>query len=264
MKKLEKILLLAFVIFLFIFGFFFGQMKVGQELSDLKKAYKLDSLAFTKTIDKYGNKIAEQDALIVSQSAAIEAGILEAHILKARNIKAVQSLTRANEKISNLERIIAGWVVSTDTVFIYEDIGECLPVPKHFEFSDDWLSLRGVVTMQGVIYNPGGISILNKPTFTIAYQNKYKYSFFNYFSKPTLTVFYENKNPYAQTQAMSNVIIREKQKWYQSGWLKFGAGVITGFVVNRYLLTPNTATKQQDYTVYQPRTPDNWIFHRQP
>lgn len=53
------------------------------------------------------------------------------------------------------------------------------------------------------------------------------------FRKNEYLVSVKHSNPYVKTTGLTNLTIKEERKWWQSGWLKFGAGVATGVLLLR-------------------------------
>ena len=180
-----------------------------------------------------------QNQNIFTYQQAIAHGLIERDALRDMTLKAIQAQVKAQEIIKNLETIIAsyepGTVIITDTIIMQPEFAY-LRLPASWQYRDEWLSLRGTNTINGVEFSPGGITIQNSPQFTLAWRHRYESGLRNFFSRPDPVVIYQNPNPYATVSHMENVIVQEPPKWYERRITWFVAGVLIGSGSWLYLL----------------------------
>lgn len=181
-----------------------------------------------------GDVIKVQQQNIITYKQAIAQGLVERDALKDANLKSIQAQIKAQETITNLQAIIASYEPDTMIVrdTVYMEVGFAyLRLPATWQYKDAWLSLRGTNTIDGVVFQPGGISMLNSPQITLAWRHKHESGFRNFFSRPDPVVLYHNPNPYATVTHMENVIIQEPPKWYQRRLPWLAVGVLIGVAV---------------------------------
>ncbi len=175
---------------------------------------KSENQAFSEEIIKDGQKMAEQEQLIVSQKQAIDAGLI-----KIKNLKNVKSQVRVET------------ITQVDSFFVAFEAKDTLSadstLSKKFTYQDpeNWFSLAGVVTEQGV--GVSELSVRNKYHITIADK---KVGFFKA-RKPAVILI--NENPYTKTEKMNNLVIENKSPFYKRPWFWAAIGIGTGLYLGK-------------------------------
>lgn len=211
-KIVRLILLLAIAILLLL-----KSCSVISENNKLKQqvaVMKSENQAFSEEIIKDGQKMAEQEQLIVSQKQAIDAGLI-----KIKNLKNVKSQVRVET------------ITQVDSFFVAFEAEDTLSadstLSKKFTYQDpeNWFSLAGVVTEQGV--GVSELSVRNKYHITIADK---KVGFFKA-RKPAVILI--NENPYTKTEKMNNLVIENKSPFYKRPWFWAAIGIGTGLYLGK-------------------------------
>ena len=194
------------------------------------KMYANKANEFSQTINKLGQKVSTQDQMIVERNKE-----LEKEMLKSSNLSKInqQIKFQTETKINN---IIADYANNsgTEVKFIHDtviksngDTAIVMGVPIGTTFKSDtskWYSISGSLQEQGVKFD----SISFKSDFDINIGLKKQKGYKGWLlGKKDPKVEIVNKNPYTNINVMKNVTF-EDNKWWQSGWLKFGAGVLLG------------------------------------
>jgi len=240
MKKLKNTIdsfvsilrILALLFFMFvIIATVVKLTNLKNENSQLINALQNKKVEFGIIVNSLGDTIAIQKQTIVSQKAAIESGLIDREELRANNIKHLQTIVKAEERITNLQQIIAGWVNIDDNIVENPDsidLEQYIKVPRAFSYKDEWMKIMGLVDKQGVIFSQNDIEIISKPSIIIGKRNKYDSRLINFFSTPDPVVIYKNENPYFQLISLENIVIQNPEKWYQKKitWFIFGAATL--------------------------------------
>lgn len=184
--------------------------KLKQELSVIKS----ENQAFSEEIIKDGQKMVEQEQLIMSQKQAIDAGLI-----KIKNLKNVKSQVRV-ETITKVDSFFVAFE-PRDT------IGADSSLSKNFTYVDpkEWFRLSGVVTNSGVGISE--MSVRNKYHITIADKR------LGFFKAPKPSVVLINENPYTKTEKMNNLVIENKSPLYKRPWFWAAIGIGTGFYLGK-------------------------------
>ena len=212
-KKLAKVIFIFGLLILFLAK----SCSIILENNNLKKqvaVFKSENQAFSEEIIKDGQKMAEQEQLIVTQKQAIDAGLI-----KIKNLKNVKSQVRV-ETITKVDSFFVAFepkdTLSADTSF-----------KKNFSYEDPkkWFSLSGVVLQSGVGISE--MSVRNKYHITIADKKV------GFFKAPKPSVVLVNENPYTQTEKMNNLVIDNKSPFYKRPWFWAAIGLGTGFYLTK-------------------------------
>ncbi len=212
-KKLAKVIFIFGLLILFLAK----SCSIILENNNLKKqvaVFKSENQAFSEEIIKDGQKMAEQEQLIVTQKQAIDAGLL-----KIKNLKNVKSQVRV-ETITKVDSFFVAFephdTLSADTSF-----------KKNFNYEDPkkWFTLSGVVLEGGVGISE--MSVRNKYHITIADKKV------GFFKAPKPSVVLVNENPYTQTEKMNNLVIDNKSPFYKRPWFWAAIGLGTGFYLTK-------------------------------
>ena len=179
-----------------------------QRLNDFKSQiskFEIGEQKYLQIIDEQGNKIAEQEQVVISQKDAIELGLLEIERLKKINSQVVVTTTTA-----------------IDTFFMpFKDSNST------FGINTQWYSLSGSVIDKGVSVD--SLRVLNKMSVTIGLKSN------GWFKAATPSVVLTNENPYTHTSAMSNIVVVEKKKWYQKNNFIYGSGILSGLIISNLI-----------------------------
>ena len=185
--------------------------------------FELGEQKFITTINDKGEKINEQEQLILSQKDAIAHKVLE-----IENLKKVKSqvIVRTNTIIDSVfipfedswqnENQFDSLIGNIDTIKDY------IYIPKSFSLVDEHYSLFGNVIKSGVLID--SLRLDNALTLTIGMKSQ------GFLKKPKPIVLAKNSNPYFQTYSMQNVVIKNDLKWYDKKSTWFGIGIVGGFI----------------------------------
>lgn len=178
-------------------------------------AYK-DSIAklnigeqhFTETINEQGNRIAEQEQIILSQKDAIQN-----NMLVIKDLKDVQSQV----KIRSVIKIDSVLVPYTDTIMIHDTIPF---IERKFNLNNEFYAFSGITKRSGVLLD--SVSFNSGLNVTIGRKKM------GLFKSPKPIVEVEYTNPYISTKSLNNVIIKDKPKWYEKKGFWFAVGLVGG------------------------------------
>lgn len=221
----NKILGIA-VILLLIFTTIMYFSKENYKHKAIVAELKLQDTAhyFQTKVDAFGKAYGEQVQVNATQKEALESGLLREEELKAKNIKTVQSLVKAQEIASFWKDSVIYYRHNPTIITLVDsatgDTINYMKVPQPFDKSDQWFSIAGDITKEGIILD--SIKIISEPTITIGFVKEHWYK------KGEWSVIYENNNPYFKLSKLSNVVIKEKKHFYQKNGFWFGSGVVVG------------------------------------
>ena len=179
-------------------------------------AYKkqMSKLTFTNQVfvekkDKEGNKIIEQEQLILSQKDAIRNNLLI--IEKMKKIK-------SQVRIQSVMQIDSVFVPYTDTFLVektnYREFG--------FGLNAEHYTIAGRTKEKGVLID--SVTFRNDLSVTIGNQSR---GFFRS-SQPIVKI--ENSNPFINTKSVQNVVIKNDIKWWDKKGTWLTMGLVGGFV----------------------------------
>lgn len=240
----KKLVIIFLIIITIVLAFFtFRYQKLIRENKQYKEALQATTSELDQTMqqftivkDRMGEEIALQDQIIMSQRNAIHSGLIKIKDMQDKNLKNLQTIARAEERISNLEKILMNYDPGTIVIDIpnaneREDTVQCLELPARFSYNDEWITISAIIHEHGVVIPENGLSIVNKPKFTFGKKNKHESRFRNFFSSPEKVMYYENKNPYATTEGISNIVIEDEKKLHQTNgfWAGTGAALVLLF-----------------------------------
>ena len=187
-----------------------------QDYKDQMMLFAGKEQVFIETENANGEKIAEQQQVIMTQKDAIDNGLLEIDKLK---------------KVKSQVKFVTKTIV--DSVFVpfsLEDTTnlegltfEMIKVPQSFSLSDEWYSLSGEVQKSGLFLDT--LSFNNKTAITIGMESR------GIFKAPRPVVVVKHENPYTYTMQMNNVVIENKLRFYDKKSFWFGTGIVIGLIV---------------------------------
>ena len=199
---------------------------INSQLSAYKiqmQKFELGEQKFITTINDKGEKVNEQEQLILSQKDAIAHNVLE-----IENLKKVQSqvIVRTNTIIDSVfipfDNSWQNEIQFDSLIVTIDTLKEYIYVPKSFSLIDEHYSLFGNVNKSGVLID--SLRLDNALTLTIGMKSQ------GLLKKPKPIVLAKNSNPYFQTYSMQNVIIKNELKWYDKKSTWFGIGIVGGFI----------------------------------
>ena len=193
------------------------------------KMYEGKTNEFEVTKNKFGEKIALQDQMIIQTNKDLQKALLNNSLLNKLNEQVkFETSTKIKNIVANYEAGLATEIINIrDTIIKGGDttIVEGISIGTKFKAdTSKWYSVFGSIEKNGIKFD----SINFKSDFTINIGEKKVKSYKGWlFGKKEPKVELINPNPYTNIDVMKNIKIDNK-KWYQNGWLKFGAGLLIG------------------------------------
>ena len=217
-KKLKQHTL---TIILLLLAFFIWQtMSMNSKLQDYKNQvvkFKNGEQVFVEKLNNKGEKIAEQEQIILSQSDAIAHNLLEIETLKKIN---------SQVQVQTITKIDSVFIPIIDTVerVIYDTTGlALLKLPTKFGLNNEWYSLYSTINTDGMFID--SLSLYNKQTITFGLKSN------GFLKKPTPSLVVKNENPYVNINSMSNIVIKNDIRFYDKKGFWYGLGVGTGILI---------------------------------
>lgn len=208
-------------IILLLLAFFVWQtFSMNSKLQDYKNQvvkFKDGEQVFVEKLNERGERIAEQDQIILTQEDAIAHNLLEIETLKKINSQVqVQTITKIDSVfipiIDTIERVI------------YDTTGlALLKLPTKFGLNNEWYSLYSTINTEGMLID--SLSLYNRQTITFGLKSN------GFLKKPTPSLVIKNENPYVNVNSMSNVVIKNDIRFYDKKGFWFGVGIGTGILI---------------------------------
>ena len=221
-KKLKQHTL---TIILLLLAFFIWQtMSMNSKLQDYKNQvvkFKNGEQVFVEKLNNKGEKIAEQEQIILSQSDAIAHNLLEIETLKKIN---------SQVQVQTITKIDSVFIPIIDTVerVIYDTTGlALLKLPTKFGLNNEWYSLYSTINTDGMFID--SLSLYNKQTITFGLKSN------GFLKKPTPSLVVKNENPYVNINSMSNIVIKNDIRFYDKKGFWYGLGVGTGILIPAFI-----------------------------
>jgi hypothetical protein len=224
-------LLLFFGAIIIFLMFFRGCQNPENGLIDLKNSLISKIGKFTTAINSAGQKITTQEQIITTQKEAIILGLTTKKELEENNLKSVQAIIRLKDELRIVNKQLQ-YADSPVVIRIHDTIrnitDDYIKVPlKAYLNKDKWFSIAETVTRSGI--NIDSLLVRNNEKITLGMQRKKGIAAI--FSRGTPVVFVTSDNPYMQIKEMSNVMIKEKPKFYERHGVWFVAGIISGILI---------------------------------
>ena len=221
-KKLKQHTL---TIILLLLAFFIWQtMSMNSKLQDYKNQvvkFKKGEQVFVEKLNNKGEKIAEQEQIILSQSDAIAHNLLEIETIKKIN---------SQVQVQTITKIDSVFIPIIDTVerVIYDTTGlALLKLPTKFGLNNEWYSLYSTINTDGMFID--SLSLYNKQTITFGLKSN------GFLKKPTPSLVVKNENPYVNVNSMSNIVIKNDIRFYDKKGFWYGLGVGTGILIPAFI-----------------------------
>jgi hypothetical protein len=195
---------------------------------------------FEKKANKLGQEVALQNQMVVQKTKEIEKELLKNSLLtklneqvkfeastKIKNILAKYSEAEMNFKNSGDGGTVVITVHDTIKVNGKDSIRTIEGIRVGTKFKADtsqWYKVAGSIEKDGVKFD----SLSFKSAFTLNIGEKRVKGYKGWlFGKKEAKVELINPNPYTKVDVMKNIKLEDK-KWWENGWVKFGAGVLVG------------------------------------
>lgn len=217
----EKLKQNALLIVLLLLSFFVWQtFSMNSKLQDYKNQvvkFKNGEQVFVEKLNEKGEKIAEQDQIILSQKDAI-----------AHNLLQIENLKKINSQVQvqTITKIDSVFIPIIDTVerVIYDTTGlALLKLPTKFGLNNEWYSLYSTINTDGMLID--SLSLYNQQTITFGMKSN------GFLKKPTPSLVVKNENPYVSVNSLSNIVIKNDTRFYDKKGFWYGLGVGTGILI---------------------------------
>jgi hypothetical protein len=174
---------------------------------DIISNVNLENQEFKSKSLKNGEKLYEQEQIILSQKEAIKNGLLE-----LENLKKIESQV----KIVTVTKIDTVLISHIDTVIRKIDGSDYLKLPQNYNFGNDFFNFDANIDVNGLFVN--NINIYNETKINVGYKR-------DGFLKPLEPIVeIKNTNPYMNLTMMNNVVIEDKKGLFEDkkAWLGVG------------------------------------------
>ena len=201
-----------------------SEISVGDNYIKLDQ-YKKEAMAYNKTINKLGQEVTYQEAVLIDKNKVIEKQILENSNLSKlnRQIK-LQTVASKSNFTAGYENAEVHEIHTSDTIY------EFIPVGTNFSHSEEWFALSGRVGGDGIEFD--SVQFNNSLTLTLGYGKRKGLK--ELFKEKPLIIEGVNSNPYMSTVGMQNIAFKKpKKKWYETRAFAFGVGVVAGIAIMR-------------------------------
>jgi regulatory protein YycH of two-component signal transduction system YycFG len=211
----------ALLICIFLLTFFVWQtFSVNSKLQEYKNQViklKDGEQLFIEKLNEKGERIAEQDQVILSQKDAIAYNLLE-----IENLKKIKSQV----KITTITKIDSVYVPVLDTIerIVYDTTGlALLKLPTKFGLENEWYSIYSTINKNGMLLD--SLSLYNRQIITLGMKSN------GFLKAPTPSVVVKNENPYVSVNSLNNVVIKNDTRFYDKKVFWFGFGLGTGVLI---------------------------------
>ena len=197
----------------------------NERMSDYKNQilkFKDGEQVFVEKLNEKGDKIAEQEQVILTQRDAIAHNLLEIGELKK---------IKSQVTVRTITKIDSVFVPIIDTVerVVFDTTGMALlKLPTKFGLKDERYSLFSTVNSDGMWID--SLSLYNRQTITLGMKSN------GFFKAPTPTVLVKNENPYVNVNSLRNVVIKNDMRFYDKKGFWYGLGVGTGILIPALLI----------------------------
>ena len=186
--------------------------------------FALGEQVFIEKINVNGDKIIEQEQIILSQKDALAHNLLELEELKkVQSQVVIQTNTIIDSVFIPFDD---SWQDENwfDTMVVHDtiEIRNFIYVPKTFSLSKEHYSLSGSILKTGVMID--SLRFPNQLTLSVGYKSQ------GLFKKALPVVIAKHSNPFVQTSSMQNIVIKNDLKWYDKKGTWFGVGIVGGFI----------------------------------
>ena len=215
-RKTLLIVLLLLCLILLVCGWANTRTELLAFQNQISK-FEFKEQGYLETIDDNGNRIAEQEQIILTQEQAINNNLLEIKRLKEVNAQVVVNT------ITQIDSVFVPFYVDTTSIVLNDsivDMDNFIQVPQQFSLSKEWYSFGGEITKTGLLMD--SLSFNNELTLTLGQKSN------GILKAPTPLVLVEYSNPYVQTTGLQNIVIKNELKWYDRKGVMIGIGFLGG------------------------------------
>lgn len=222
MKLISKKNLLIGLLIVCVILLVCGYANTKADLSSFKSQIgKLEfkEQKYLETISENGNKIAEQEQIILTQTQAIDNNLLEIERLKKVSAQVVVNT------ITQIDSVFVPFYVDT-TITDSVDY-DFIKVPQMFSLQNEWYSLGGNINKSGLLLD--SLSFNNELKITLGNRSE------GILKPTTPLVLVEYSNPYVSTTGLQNIVIQNDLKWYDKKGFLIGIGFLGGMTTTLLL-----------------------------
>ena len=190
-----------------------GNRKYKQYQNQINK-FALKEQAYLEEIDKNGNRLVEQEQIIMTQEQAISSGLLE-----------IEKLKEVSSQVSVVTNTIIDTIVVSHVDTVIQEINgsSYLKLPQQYTFADEYLNFKANINKVGLSID--NITIFNETTITIG---KERQGLFKPL-KPVVKI--KNTNTYMNTMDVQNVVIENKPDLLHDKRAWGVVGIIIGLAI---------------------------------
>jgi len=216
-KHQNKVLILCIILlFILITQLLSTNAKLNEYKEQVVK-FKDGEQFFIQKINDNGEKIAQQDQIILSQKDAI-----------ANNLIVIEDLKKIKSQVTikTITQIDSIFIPIIDTVerIVFDGQGIAfLKLPTKFGIQEEWYSLYSTINDKGMWID--SLSLYNRQIITLGLKSN------GFFKSPTPTVMVKNENPYVNVKSLNNVVIKNDTRFYDKKGFWYGLGVGTGILI---------------------------------
>jgi uncharacterized protein YcfL len=172
---------------------------------------------------QYKKRILADSSTIYSQSVNIKTKDIEISELKKMAVKSPEVVIQTKTKT------VIKTEIKLDTIMV--EGTPMIKLPKSFYRKEKWFTIGGVINRLGVLQID---SLVTHVKMTYAIGDTLRSGPINkLFNKRDKVVRLLVDNPSINITGMSNIVIKEKKRWYETTAFKFGLGVVVGAGVIR-------------------------------
>lgn len=170
---------------------------------------------------EYKKRILADSSTIYSQSVNIKTKDIQIYELKKMAIKSPEVVIQTQTKT------VIKTEIKLDTIMV--EGTPMIKLPKDFYKTEKWFTLSGKINRLGFLQIDSLVSYAN---LTYAIGDTLRTGAFNkLFGKRDKVVRLLVDNPNMSITGISNIVIKEKKRWYETTAFKFGLGVVAGIGV---------------------------------
>tara|TARA_R110002074_G_scaffold57350_1_gene141244 strand:+ start:251 stop:904 length:654 start_codon:yes stop_codon:yes gene_type:complete len=205
------LLILLATLSLYVIG---GNIELQNYQNQIAK-FSLKEQAYLEQIDDKGNRLVEQEQIIMSQDQAISSGLLE-----------IDELKEINSQVSVITNTIIDTIIVSHVDTVVQEINgnSYLKLPQQYTFADEYLNFKAEINKVGLSID--NITIFNETTVTIG---KERQGFFKPL-KPVVKI--KNTNTYMNTINVQNVVIENKPDLIHDKRAWGLVGILIGLALN--------------------------------
>jgi len=212
----KRVIIWVLLIILVLLGYYaIGQNSKYSNYREQMALFDVKEQAYLETINENGERLIEQQQIIMSQDDAIASGLLE-----------IEKLKEVNSQVSVVTNTIIDTIVVShiDTVIQQINGNAYLKLPQQYSFNDEFINFKAEINKVGLSVD--NITIFNETTVTIG---KEKQGLFKPL-KPVVKI--KNTNPYMNTVSVQNVVIEKKINLLHDKRAWGVAGILIGIALN--------------------------------